>query len=412
MQLIRRPEGKLESHALRALKASALALSGLARVASADSPIDQVYTSYSYSTYEEDELDSSDGLPDTSHGRYEVQTHQAMIAAPLTDRIDFSLEVTHEKMSGASPWYTIPDAAGAPVQVMSGPTIEDQRDDFLLKTNYYLENARLGLSGGYSSENDYSAMNFGFDGETHFNEKNTTLSGGIAMSFDEIDPTDADLYSTRPSHETKQSYSLNVGLAQILNRRSLIQSSVTYAYGTGYLSDPYKQVFEVGGTFLSDTRPDSRHGISWLTRYRRHIEEVEATVHLSYQFYWDTWEVSSHTVELAWYQSFGDAITVTPSVRYYTQNEADFYVSYLPLNSDGSGDYSSDFRLSTFGAVAFGIKGEYRFRTPWITDIDWALKASFERYLSSGDLAWDSPSVESPGLVNFNVYSVGLTATF
>jgi hypothetical protein len=412
MQLIRRPEGKLESHALRALKASALALSGLARVAAADAPIDQVYTSYSYSTYEEDDLDGSKGIPDSTRGRYEVETHQAMIAAPLTEKIDFSLEVTHETMSGASPWYTIPDAAGAPVQVMSGPTIEDQRDDFQLKTNYYLDNARLGLSGGYSSENDYSAMYFGFNGETHFNEKNTTLSGGIGMSFDEIDPTDADLYATRPSHEEKQTYGLNVGLSQILNRRSLVQTSLSYAYGTGYLSDPYKVVATKNSLFFADERPDNRHGLSWLTRYRRHIEEVEGTVHLSYQYYWDTWEVSSHTIELAWYQSFGDSITLTPSIRYYTQNEAEFYTNFLPSNSSGSGEYSSDFRLSTYGAIAFGLKGEYRFRTPWLTDIDWALKASFERYLSSGDLAWDSPSVEAPGLVNFNVLAVGLSATF
>ena len=412
MQLRRRVEGKRESAALRALTTSALALSGLARVAAADAPIDEVYTAYSFSTYEEDELDSSKGLPLADHGRYEVTTHQAMLAAPITDQIDFSLEVTHEKMSGASPWYTVPDAAGAPVQVMSGPTIEDQRDDFLVKGNYFLENARLGLSSGYSSENDYTAMNLGFDGETHFNEKNTTLSGGLALSLDEIDPVDADLYPTRPGHETKQSYALNLGLAQILNRRSVVQSSLTYAFGTGYLSDPYKQTFAEGGVFFADERPSSRHALSWLTRYRRHIEEVEATVHLSYQFYYDSWDVSSHTIELAWYQSYGDSLQITPSIRYYTQNEASFYVNFLPLGDTGSGDYSSDYRLASYGALGFGIKGEYSFRTPWLTDIGWKLKLSYERYMSSADLALDGPAVEAPGLVNFNVFSVGISAVF
>jgi hypothetical protein len=412
MQLSRGTRRGKESAALRALKASALALSGVARVAAADAPIDEVYTSYSFSNYDEDELEASKGLPNADRKRYEVSTQQAMLAAPLTDHIDFSLEVTHETMSGASPWYTVPDAAGAPIQIMSGPTIEDKRDDFLVKTNYYLDNARLGLASGYSSENDYSAINLGFDGETHFNEKNTTLSGGIGMSYDEIDPTDADLYPTRPAHETKQTYSLNVGLAQILNRRSVVQSSLSYAFGNGYLSDPYKQVFAVGGVFFADARPDARHAFSWLTRYNRHIEEFEATMHLSYQYYWDTWGVSSHTLEVAWYQSYGDNLQITPTVRYYTQNEADIYVNYLPIASTGGGEHSSDYRLSSYGALGLGLKAEYLFRTPWLTDIEWKAKLSYERYLSSADLAFNGPSVEAPGLVSFGVFSIGISAAF
>ena len=412
MQLRRAIGRGKESAALRALSASALALSGMARIAAADAPIDQVYTSYSFSTYDEDELEDSKGLPNSDTERYSVSTHQAMLAAPLTDRIDFSLEVTHETMSGASPWYTVPDAAGSPIQIMSGATIEDKRNDMLLKTNYYLDNARLGLATGYSTENDYSAINVGFDGETHFNEKNTTLSGGIGISLDEIDPTDADLYTTRPDHETKQTYSLNLGLAQILNRRSVIQSSLSYAFGNGYLSDPYKQVFAVGGVFFADERPDSRHAISWLTRYRRHIEEFEATMHLSYQYYLDTWDVSSHTIEVSWYQSYGDNLQITPTVRYYTQNEADIYVSYLPIGSPGSGEYSSDYRLSSYGALGLGLKAEYTFRTGWVTDIEWKAKLSYERYLSSADLAFSTPSVEAPGLVSFDVFSVGISAAF
>jgi len=409
---MRRQGGSKDSATLRALTTSALALSGLARVAAADTPIDDIQTSYSYSTYSEDDLPNSKGLPISEHSRYEVKTQQARLAAPITDHIDFSLDVTHEKMSGASPWYNVPDAAGAPIQVMSGPTIEDERNDILLKSSYYLENARMGLIGGYSKENDYKSMNFGWDGETHFNEKNTTLSGGLGLSFDEIDPTDADTEPTRPVHETKQTYSLNVGLAQILNRRSLVQSSLSYAFGNGYLSDPYKEVYQKGAIYHPDERPDTRHAFSWLTRYARHIEEVEATVHLSYQYYWDTWGVSSHTIEAAWYQSFGDSLQITPSIRYYTQNEADFYVSYLPLSGPTDDHFSSDYRLSTYGALGFGIKAEYTFRTPWVTDIQWKLKAAYERYISAGDLAWDSPAVEAPGLVDFKVLSFGISAVF
>ncbi|MGH2899221.1 MAG: DUF3570 domain-containing protein, partial [Solirubrobacteraceae bacterium] len=126
----------------------------------------------------------------------------------------------------------------------------------------------------------------------------------------------------------------------------------------------------------------------------------------------DTWGVSSHTIEAAWYQSFGDSLQITPSIRYYTQNEADFYVSYLPLSGPTDDHFSSDYRLSTYGALGFGIKAEYTFRTPWVTDIEWKLRAAYERYISAGDLAWDSPAVEAPGLVDFKVLSFGISAVF
>ena len=236
-----------------------------------------------------------------------------MLAAPLTERIDFSLEVTHETMSGASPWYTAPDAAGSPIQILSGATIEDKRNDILLTTNYYYDNARLGLTTGYSTENDYTAINVGFDGETHFNEKNTTLSGGIGLSIDEIEPTDPQLDATRPTHENKQTYGLNVGLAQILNRRlgravePLVRLRHRLSLGSVQEGVPVRR-HVLPGRAARRLATRSR----WLTRYRRHIEEFEATMHLSYQYYRDTWGVSSHTIEFAWYQSYGDNLQITP----------------------------------------------------------------------------------------------------
>jgi hypothetical protein len=414
MQLThRRRGGRRESSKLQALTTSALALGGLASTAAADTPIDEIYTSYNYSHYAEDDLDRTNTVPGFPRERYEIDTQQLLLAAPLTDRIDFSFEFMHETMSGASPWYTVDDAADAPVQVMSGATIEEQRDDAQLQVNYYLDNARLGLGAGYSTENDYDAINGGFDFETHFNEKNTTLSGGIGLSFDTITPTDSDLEQLRPKEEEKRSYTLNVGLSQILTRRSLAEVSFTYNFGDGYLSDPYKKVWREDAQFAADQRPDTRHGFAWLAAYRRHIEEVDGTFHLSYQFYVDTWQVNSHTVQATWYQNYFDgALQLMPMVRYYSQREADFYVNFLKTGQSRDGDMTSDFRLSSYGAVSFGLRAQYEFHTPWLTDIRWGLKASIERYLSSGELALDSPSAENPGLVSFTVYSLGITAAF
>jgi hypothetical protein len=407
-----RRERRRERATLRALTSSALALFGVAGKASADTAIDHVETGYSFSTYSEDKLEASKTIPNGERDRFEVSTQQLSLAAPITDWFDMSMLVTHETMSGASPWYNTQDAAGTPIQIMSGATITDTRNDLNLHANYYTEEGRLGFTGGYSSENDFDSINFGSDGELHFNEKNTTLSGGLGLSFDSIHPTGADLYTLRPTQESKQSYSGFLGLGQVINRRSMIQGSFTYDWNKGYLSDPYKEVFGIGNRFFGDDRGGARHQFAFLVRYNRHVEETESTFHLSYQYYIDTWGVSSHTFELDWYQNFGDAIQLAPHVRYYSQTAANFYIPYLRLNQAPLPEMSSDYRLSAYGALSFGLKGEYAFHTPWFRDIEWRASLSVERYLSSGDLSLKSVSVPAPGLVNFTVLSAGLTVVF
>jgi hypothetical protein len=398
--------------ALRALSSSALALGGFANPAAADGRAETVHTEFNTSRYRESPIESSQGLPDAERDRMEVSMQQLLMRAPLpwTQSWDFGTELVIESMSGATPWYSVPDAAGTPIQVMSGATVEDARRDVNLSLNHYRENSRIGLGTGYSSEKDYSAFNFSCNGETHFNEKNTTLSGGLGLSLDEIEPVETELFTTRPDHEEKRSLTLFGGLGQLLNRRSLVQSSLTYTFGSGYLSDPYKQVFIQGGTFLADSRPDARHSLAWLTRYRRHVEELEGTLSLDFQYYLDTWDISSYTVDLAWHHSYSESLSLFGSVRWYSQSEADFYVPYFN-SAPAQSEYSSDYRLSAFGAVGFGIGGEYRFRTRWTGRYEWHVKLSWENYRSSPDLAHGG-SGQSPGLVNWSVLSLGIAARF
>ena len=119
-----------------------------------------------------------------------------------------------------------------------------------------------------------------------------------------------------------------------------------------------------------------------------------------------------------WYQTFGDSLQITPTVRYYSQGGADFYVPYLKKPGDPAKKFlqpdafSSDYRLSPYGSLSFGAKAEYVFHTPWWRDIEWRGRASVERYLSSGDLCLTSVSVPAPGLVSFTVFSLGLTVVF
>jgi hypothetical protein len=398
---------RLRSSTLSALTAGALALPGLIEPAAADTPESWIPAEYRFSLYREHDLPKSKVAPGSETQRFEVQAHQFSAQMPLLDRFEIGLDVTYEKMSGASPWYVIPGDDGDPVQVMTGATIEDARTDVLAETSYFMDRGRAALSGGVSLENDYLAFNGGLNGETHFNDGNTSLLLGGGFSIDTLEPTDADEFEYRPEKEHKQSYSLSAGIAQVFTRNSAVQSSVNYQHSRGFLSDPYKRVL-VEGVPVGDSRPDTRNQVSWLTRYRHHIDEVDATLHADYRFFIDDWRISSHTVEISWYQTIWKTLRLIPSFRYYSQSQADFYAPYFSSEPE-DGHASSDYRLSPFGALSFRIRAEAGFET-W--HIQWRTAFTWERYMSSGDYALGKVEVANPGLVSFDLFTVALRGRF
>jgi hypothetical protein len=399
--------GRNPGSTLRALASAALALPGLTGTAQADSPPEEMSADYSYARYEEDELRRSK-FAGGSRERYEIDIQQFHVEGPIGDRMDLGLDLVYEKMSGATPWFIVPNANLEPLQVMTGATIDDARTDLTLSGSYYYDRGKLSLGTGVSVEKDYRSLSGSVGGERHFNSKNTTLSGGVGLSFDDIEPTDPDADPFRPDSENKKTYSAHVGLSQILDWNSLIQTNLAYKRSSGYLSDPYKQVLVAGLGIVGDRRPDKRNQIAWLTQYRRHFPVLRGTLHAEYQLGWDNWDVTSHMLDLAWYQDLFDVVKLIPSVRYYSQSEADFYDNFF-LSVPSDNYYSCDYRVSGFGALAFRLKLEGSFK---VGPTRWNLAIAAERYASDGDLALRSVTSENPGLVSFNLYSVRLSTSF
>ena len=409
---------------LSALTASAMALPGLVGSvggAAADFPVDEMTVDSSYSYYREDKLRPKrtafasclkNANGECVRDRMEIHTYQFRIASPVTDRTDVDVLFSFEDMTGASPWYVLPDLAGdrdgRPVQVMSAATIDDQRGDMLATGSYYFDWGKASGSTGFSIENDYYSWNIGLATERQFNDKNTTLSLGTGVSLDWIRPTDAKLFG-RVSSEEKQTYRVAAGITQILTRHSTFQSTLSFEIGSGFLSDPYKKA-SVAGSTPNESRPDDRFGIAWLNRYRHHLSALNGTLHVDYKLYSDDWSINSHTFDIAYHQTLPGGVRIIPSFRYYTQSQADFYeLFYLTMPSNGL--FSSDYRLSPYGAISYRIKAEASLED-FPENVDWIASLSYERYESSGDLAFSRVDVANPGLVSFHLFAARITARF
>ncbi len=393
---------------LALLTGSALSLiPGLAERAAAQGSEDRWSMSYGYSLYSEGEIAKSKVAAGSSE-RYDIDTHQLALHGPIGSRFSFDADVTYEQMTGASPWFIEQDLNGDPKVVMTGASIEDARTDFLGAISYAGDTSLSTLSSGVSIEDDYTSINFGFARDKSFNQKNTTFSWGLGLNNDTSDPTSTSA-NPDPKKEHKQAGIFSVGFAQVIDRASAIQTSLVYQYSDGYLDDPYKLV-SAGGVNRPDTRPGTKSQFSWLTRYRHHFKAWKGSLHADYRFYWDTWQVSSHTIELGWYQTLFDTITLSPTLRYYTQSAAKFYAPFFAPTLPTGHNASSDYRLSPFGAISYTLRAEARL--PDKLHANWKVGVQWEGYLSDGGFALGQVKVENPALVDFNVLMVTLQAGF
>ena len=80
---------------------------------------------------------------------------------------------------------------------------------------------------------------------------------------------------------------------------------------------------------LLEKRPNERNQWTENLRYVQHIDGLDAALHFDYRFFHDDWGINAHTFEADWVQPVGNNWTITPRVRYYSQSAANFYTPYI-----------------------------------------------------------------------------------
>jgi hypothetical protein len=158
--------------------------------------------------------------------------------------------------------------------------------------------------------------------------------------------------------------------------------------------DPAQQFLAPPGGFygqvqaLLEQRPDVRNQWTWDARYARYVEGLDASLHINYRFFHDDWGIDAHTFEADWGQPLGHGWTITPRIRYYSQEAADFYVPFLISRQafaqfDHSllpANFTSDHRLSGYGALSGGVTVEKRLGKAI------SIETGFEYYTHQGGL--------------------------
>lgn len=324
--------------------------------------------------------DSQPGLK-----RVGVDAYSTNLLLPLGARWSVEATAVNDAVSGASPRYY--------TAVSGASRMNDNRTAVDAKLTHYRERSAFGLSLSHSAEHDYVSNAMGLDARFSSDDNNTTVNVGTGLSRDKINSV-----NNVARNESKRSQELLLGVTRALTRTDLLQVNLSYAWGKGYYSDPYK---------LQDNRPDQRRQTVLLARWNHYLEGFGATLHSSYRFYRDDWGVRAHTVGLEWVQPLGDSLMLTPAVRYYTQSAARFYFDpggslgpdMPPLLPTGTLQ-TADQRLSAFGGITLGMKLGWRFAPDWNADI----KGEYLEQRTD----WRLGGKGSPGLEPFRATSMQL----
>ena len=247
---------------------------------------------------------------------------------------------------------------------------------------------------GFNASKEYDYLSLGISGtySRDFNNKNTTLTAALAFNNDTIEPEGGISTELSPMLEAGEGTNRDggddsktitdflVGVTQVVSRNTLIEVNYSYGLSDGYLNDPFKIVTVLDSAGLPDNssllninndalayvyekRPDSRQRNSLFFRAAHHL--AKDVIHFSYRYFWDDWGITSNTLDVKYrYQMNGSYLE--PHVRYYAQDEADFYrhnlVQGIDVDAGGNvlvDEVSSDSRLSKFTTTTIGLKYGY-----------------------------------------------------
>ena len=309
---------------------------------------------------------------------------------------------------------------GTPWQASSGASKNDELSSVTVNyahssdTRNFIWNADV----SFSNEYDYTSIGFGGGIASLFNDKNTELSLKANVYLDQwrpIYPTELHEYSKYGldflnqgyfsgvivlpqsnqsntnyfpsafqaiSDVNRNSYSVSVGLSQVVSKK--LQASVFFdvLQQQGLLSTPYHRIYfadkanyyigqaeyipnyesenNAGVYKLADDierLPDSRFKLPIGARLNYYINE-RFVLRTYYRYYSDNWDIQSHTVNIELPLKVSDRFTIFPMYRFYTQTQSKYYAPYEKHLSTEK-YYTSDPDLATFDANQFGFGVSY-----------------------------------------------------
>lgn len=343
------------------------------------------------------QLDAS-GLLYGEQGRAKVVEPVAKLTRLFGNGASLGAQFTLDVITGASPTGARPTTSVQTITNASGTSSTVQANQ--LPVTAFHDRRMAGdidwtqpigalfnaiTSAHASVEKDYNSMGAGETFSLDTFHRLITWSLGGSFSHDLVYPvggTPVGLTSggqfTGVARNPKDVTSLMTGVSRILSRQWMVALNATSIYERGYLTEPYKVVSILDPatqnpiSFLTENRPDRRQRYNVTGSSVYHL--LDDVFYASYRYYWDDWQLTSHTVDLRFRHELGNDSFLQPHLRFYTQSAAKFFTLGLVQGAPLPDYASSDQRLSHFNSVTLGLT--YGFK-PRGYPGEWTVRAEY-----------------------------------
>jgi hypothetical protein len=334
-----------------------------------------------------------------------------------------TMGLTVDSLTGATPNGGIHQSVAQTFTTASGNNVYTAPVNTLPLDSEFLD-TRVAVSGnwqqplgrlsqfnvGLSASKEYDYLHLGMNAKLSrdFNQRNTTVSAGLAFSSDTIDPVggapmsltsmmDVGDLSNRMGEQDKEVVDVVLGVTQVVSKNLLVQMNYSFSDSSGYLNDPYKIVNIVDAVtgdvvprtptpgvdgpsheYVFEGRPDQRtkHSLFTQAKYFMGGKVLDA----SYRYMTDDWDIDSHTLDVRYRWPMGDSRYLEPHLRYYTQTDASFHQVGIVDGAALPAYATNDYRLGNFDAITVGLK------YGWTTKNDNKMSVRVELYQQNGSI--------------------------
>jgi hypothetical protein len=251
----------------------------------------------------------------------------------------------------------------APAPPRTGP--DDVRHEFGFGMTHLIAGGTVSVNGIYGTENDYTSTTLAGTYSRAFAKKNTTIQLGLVRSWDDVFPL------TKDVHRDKNVVSYSANLTQILSTRLLSQFLFSYSDNSGHLSDDYQLIpIERGDStaVVDPIHPTTRSRKALGTRVKIRTDH-RSSIQLGYRYYWDSWEVNSHTMSINYLRHLSSMTTFGLGLRTYLQGRAFFFQpEYTQEEEFMTADIKLESSFSNELQLSFSLHGSEDHYMPFLSN--------------------------------------------
>ncbi|MEE9523227.1 MAG: DUF3570 domain-containing protein [Thermodesulfovibrionales bacterium] len=304
----------------------------------------------------------------------EIDTYILGITKKISDRFGIGLNVGYDAITTATPPSNSDTATEA--GITHEEKYESNRLFPTLMVIYDDGDNNFVLGGYYSKEDDYTGRTIFTSYTRQLNMQNTSMGIGLSQSFDEWELDGL-------AEDQRKDTQVNLTASQILSKTSQLQFIYSYIYSDGLIASPYRNI-EIDNTVVNERLPLDRTGQAFALRYVKLIFKP-TSINLYYRYYFDDWEIISHTASAELYHDITETLTLGGLYRYYDQTGAKFTQNPEVYSLDDK-YIAVDYKYSDFSSQTAGLA--LIFNPDWDFLFDWEnlkFKASYDYYWTSGN---------------------------